>query len=50
MWLVRANSYHLKSAAMNISGYLIVPSGDKEEGGEVRSEMQEKEVERIQSY
>lgn len=50
MWLVRANPYHLKNATFNISDYLIVPNEDKERGREKRREIQEKEVERIQSY
>lgn len=49
MWLVRVNLYHPKDAAVAISGHLIVPSGDKDRG-QRREEMQEKEVERIQSY
>lgn len=47
MRLVRANSYHLKNAAFDISDYLTVPNGDKEGDREKRREIPEKEVERI---
>lgn len=45
LWLVRENSCHLKSAAIDTSGHLIVPSGDKqgEQRGQIRKKKKRKE-------